>query len=583
MIGPYEIITWVKATCSSMCTRTIFHKSNSSSTGIELSINQCIALGPGFTPSGHTASGYTTVVGTPACSLIFRHNTTTVTGTTDITDLNFHQVRITRDACNLISLYIDNVLEGSSTDSSCAICDVNAEFGRDNAMCEHYDGQIASFRLYGCNLSSAETCALFTNRNPRSNIKFGGAINRVEKLIGHKKITTQSFGKELGEVEVRAQQFCCRTPEFILKTLLKCNTNLTTHIHGCLSGIVIGSYQADGKIVDIADDLSQLTGKVYHTDGLRQFHLHDDSFNLTTASFNHQINMENRETGEDDAEIVNCLLIIGENKRFTTSCTFTMCSPAPNAVDGTNTTFVLAQSPVTARVFNPLAGCVEVCPEVDYSVNTVTRIVTFVVAPMCGDSILIEYEYELPLNIRGKNDASIASIGVKAKRLILPWITSRSDGLRFISAYLETFKDVKFRLTANIPGLANGIGENDVVSFKNTVKDICGSFIIKSLTWKYPEGRTILQLGEFNFQMLEFARTITAKIHDLESAVVRIKDLRDFEQPQEILAMTDVVNVKSCRFLISFLVSSLPFQTLAHTTSPVKSNVPSPAAPIVRG
>jgi len=537
--GNYEMIAWIKAPCPSCCDRTIFHKSGSMCTGIELSINDVGGGGPGYTCSGFVCTGFSSTVSGSACSIFFRHNTTILTSTTDITDSCWHQIRVRRDSANLISLYVDCVLEDSCTDATCPICEVPAEFSRDFTMCEFYDGDISSFRLYSNILTPAETGRLFMCRNPRSNIKFGGDSTKVTKLIEKKEIVTQSFGKELGEIEIRAQQFCNRTPEFILQTLIKDNTQLDTHFHGTPAGITLGSYQADGKIVDIANDLSQLTGKVYHTDGLRQFHLHDASFTITTISFDHKLTMRNFETAEDDAEIVNCLLIIGENKRFTTSCTF-MC------VDGVQSVFNLAQQPVTARVFSPLSTCTEVCPEVDYDVNTVTKTLTFTACsiPACGTSVLIEYEYEQPLNIRGKCDASIAEFGIKAKRLILPWITSRQDGVRFINAYLENFRDIKFRTTAEVPGLANGVNENDVISVRNDIKGIPStSFIVKSLTWEYPRGKTIMHLGEFNFQMLEFAKQITEKIHDLESAVVKIKDLRDYENPQELIVINDSVSV----------------------------------------
>ncbi len=518
----YELITWVKNPVTDVADRTIFHKSGSGTTGVELTLQDCVAM----------------------CVVTFRHNATTLTGTTGIVDSCWHQIRVKRDACNLISLYIDNTLEDCATDTTCPICEANAEFARDNAGGEFYDGALSSFRLYSTPLTVTETDRLFNIRNPRSNVKFGGDSTKVTKLIEKKELVVQSFGKELGEIEVRATQFCNRTPEFILQTLIKDNTDLDTHFHGTPAGITLGSYQADGKIVDIANDLSQLTGKVYHTDGLRQFHLHDASFTITTISFNHKVTMRNFETGEDDTELVNCLLVIGENKRFTTSCAFTMCTSDP--VDGTNRVFNLAQQPVTARVFSPSGTCTEVCPEEDYNVNSVTKQLTFdaCAIPACGTCVLIEYEYELPLNIRGQCSASIAEFGIKAKRLILPWITSRQDGVRFINAYIENFRDIKFRTTAEIPGLANGVNENDVISVRNDVKGIPEtSFIVKSLTWEYPAGKTILNLGEFNFQMLEFAKQITEKIHDLESAVVRVKDLRDYENPQEILGMTAVASV----------------------------------------
>ena len=535
--GQYEVVTWVKAPCSAMCNRTIFHKSGGACIGVELSINGTVGGGQGFTGSGFTPSGFTDGSGATACAVNWRHNTTLLTSTTDITDCCWHQIRVKRDACNLVSLFVDNVLEDCGTDATCPICEIDAEFGRDFAMCEQFDGAISSFRMYGCNLSTTDTCNLFTIRNPRSNVKFGGEVTKVEKRIGHKRIITQSLGKQLGEVEVRAVQFCMRTPEYILRTLIKDNTILDTHFHGIESGIILCSYQADGKLIDISNDLSQLTGKVYRTDGLGQFHLHDASFTLTTASFNHQVNMTNIECGKCDSEVVNCLLIIGENKRFTTSCTF--CG------DGTTDTFLLAQQPVTARVFSPAACCTELTPEEDYEVQTATKTLKFdaCAIPLMCTTALIEYEFEQPLNIRGKDEASIADIGIKAKRLVLPWITTRQDGVRFINAYIQNFKEVKFRTSATIPGLSNGVGENDVVSFTNNVKGVDGTFIIKSIKWLYPQAVTTMELGEFNFQMLEFAKQITEKIHDLESAVVRVKDLRDFEAPQETLALIDTSQI----------------------------------------
>ncbi len=537
----YCIVTWVKAGVN-LCDRTVFNKSSSLTTGVELKIEQTGCAGPGFTASGFTGAGFTTTVGCSGSLPSWRHNATIITGNTTIAgDCCWHQVRVRRDDNNLITMYVDNILQNEcATDATDPTCEIELDFARTVCGGLPFDGQLSSFRWYGGLLDCNDTCALFNNRNPRTNIKFGGEVTKSQKLIVKDELIAHSFGKELGEIEVRAQQFCCRTPEFILQTLIRDNTNLDTHFHGTPAGITLVSYQADGKIVDIANDLSQLTGKVYHTDGLQQFHLHDAAFTITTASFDHFINMRNFETGKDDTEIVNCLLIIGENKRFTTSCTFTMCTP--DAVDGVNTTFNLSQSPVTARVETPL--CTEVCPDstCGYAINTATKKLNFVTAPACGDCVLIEYEFELPLNIRGKNQDSIDDIGVKAKRLVLPWITTRQDGVRFINAYLENFKDVNFRTEAEIPGLANGINENDVVTIVNDIKGINGSFIIKSLSWNYPRGSTTMQLGEFNFQMLEFAKQITEKIHDLESAVVRVKDLRDYENPQETLAMIDVVS-----------------------------------------
>jgi len=57
--GNYDIVTWVKLPAAgSCCDRTVWHKSNSSSTGLQLHVNCLTTLGPGFTSSGFTSIYY---------------------------------------------------------------------------------------------------------------------------------------------------------------------------------------------------------------------------------------------------------------------------------------------------------------------------------------------------------------------------------------------------------------------------------------------------------------------------------------------------------------------------------------------
>jgi len=533
--GQYEYITWVKVAAPCVCgSRTIFHKSLNSTEGIEMEITDSL-VNIGFTASGFAPSGFTSSL-SAICNVTWRHGINILTSTSDVVDNTFHQIRVRRDKCNLVSLFIDNVKQACQTITCDPTSTAKLEFGRDACGGQFFCGDMASFRFYHGNLNANDICRLWSKRNPRTNVKFGGDSTKITKSISKKKLVTQSFSKQLGEIEVRATTFNCRTPEFILETLIKCNTDLDTHFHGLPAGITLQVYQADGKLQDIANDLSQLTGKIYLVDGVKQFHLHDSNFKLTTASFSHGIAMSNIDSARDDAEIVNELLIIGANKRYVTAEVFTG--------DCVQTVFDLQQGPVTARVEHPILS--EKCPEVDYEVCSVNKTLTFTTAPdMCGgaSNILIEYEYELPLNIRGTNPSSIVEFGRKAKRLVLPWIQTRQDGVRFINAYLNNFQDVKNRFEVTIPGLANGIDVHDVITITNPIKNIAGTFIIRSITWEYPKAVTRLQVGEFDFHMLEFARQITEKIHDLESAVTSSKDLRDFESPQEVLALIDTVAV----------------------------------------
>ena len=51
----------------------------------------------------------------------------------------------------------------------------------------------------------------------------------------------------------------------------------------------------------------------------------------------------------------------------------------------------------------------------------------------------------------------------------MPWIRCRSDGVKFIQAYLNKFSEIKERLTVKLPVLASFVEENDIVTVKNGI------------------------------------------------------------------------------------------------------------------
>ena len=158
----------------------------------------------------------------------------------------------------------------------------------------------------------------------------------------------------------------------------------------------------------------------------------------------------------------------------------------------------------------------------------------------------VDYEFEKPLYIRGTRQSSIDQHGVHAKKLIMPWIRNRNDGVRFVQQYLSRYKDIKMNVNIEIPTLFNSISENDLIHVTNTIKNIDGSFVIKGITWDYPKSITTLDIGEYNFDFLEIDQQITQKIHDLEDAFTTNKNIREYESPEELLVLTDgiLINVR---------------------------------------
>ena len=196
-------------------------------------------------------------------------------------------------------------------------------------------------------------------------------------------------------------------------------------------------------------------------------------------------------------------------------------------------------------------GGSEKTPEVDYVVDAVGKTITFETAPPTGtDNILVYYIYELPLFFRGKKQSSIDEYGVHAKRLNMPWITNRTDGVRFVQSYLNRYKEVIEKIQVGVANLLNTAEENDIVRIVNTIKGIDGNFNIKSIKWEYPKMQTTIEAGEYYFGFFEADKQIVEKLHDVENALTIVKEIREYESPEETIGLTDVVVVRQVHIKI---------------------------------
>ncbi len=535
LCGEFEMVWWMNANNVNCCDRYIFSKSTTACNGMKVWIECTSALGPGYTASGFTASGYTTGVGNiTQGALRVQLGSTTLNGQTDVTTCAFQQIRIKRDACDLVTLTVCDVVDNTSTIAGDFTVATDIDFARnfDNAC--HFDGQIDSFRWYKGNLNSTDEGILFNNINPINILKFGGQVTKIEKEIVKKIVLAHSHGKQLGDIEVRAKLYTNKSPEFIVHDLILNNTDFISVPFQGVSGITIVQYFADGKLFDIIDQLMSLFGATFYTDSLKLFHciLRENTFKPNT--FEHGNNTSVFETKFDDTELVNELTILGKNIKYCQVETFTAAC--------CDTTYTLTEPPVSTRV---LVMCVEQQPEIDYVFNTPLRTIVFEAGsiPTNCDVIVVAYQFERPISIQGKNQASIDEFGIHSKRLIAPWIETRNDGVRYIQGYLNRFGTLRTNLKVEHPFLLGSLRENDVVNVINSIKNIDSTFVIKSIKWEYPNFQTTLEVGEYLFSDYEYDKQIIGKIHDLEEAVLTVKSLRDFESPQEVLALTDVVQI----------------------------------------
>jgi len=455
-------------------------------------------------------------------------------------DGEWHLIRFTRDVANLVTLSVDTVSKGTATVSGTATTIEDLTIGSD-FYGNYFNGEISRVRLYSESLTPNQETNLFTNRNPRTVLKFGGKITKIDSDLIKTEIIGQSFGKILAETEINGTVFTNRTPEYIVETLVEDKTDLTYSSSSGATGITMAQYTADGKLIDILKDMAALTNRVFYTTGSRLLIFDDASFNDLSFTLKHGVNISIADDGYDDTEIVNDLTVLGQNLIYSTIDTFNG--------NNSDTVFTLDNNPVVARV---LIGGVEKTPEVDYDFDTMARTITFATAPATGsNNITVEYHFERPLYIRGVRETSITTYGRHAKKLNLPWISTKADGIRFVQSYLNRYKDISRKVKVKSGRMWNSLQENDIVHLTNTLKNIDDDFVIKSITYSYPKIQTELDVGEYYFDFFEYDKEIVAKIHDLESAITRVKDVREYESPEETITLADTILMRIDRFKLT--------------------------------
>ena len=466
--------------------------------------------------------------------------TTITSATAGYNDGEWHLIRISRDIDNLVKLSIDAVSKGTATVSGTMTVGSDLYIGSDTTV-NYFNGEISRARFYSGKLTDNMESGLYTNRNPRTIIKFGGRITKIDSDLFKTDILAQSFGKSLAETEINGTVFTNRSPEYIVESLVEDKTDLTFSSSSGASGITLSQYTADGKLIDILKDLSALTNRIFYTTGSKLLVFDDASFNDLGFVLTHGGNIAIKDDGYDDTEIVNDLTVLGQNLQYSTTDTFNG--------DNSDTVFTLDNNPVVVKVS---VGGVEKTPEVDYDFDTMARTITFLVAPATGsNNISVEYNFEKPLYIRGTREASITTYGRHAKKLNLPWISTKADGIRFVQSYLNRYKEISRKVKVESGRMYNSLQENDIVHLTNTLKGIDDDFVIKSIRWTYPQIGTALEVGEYYFDFFEYDKEIVAKIHDLESAITRVKDVREYEAPEETITLADAITMRLDKFKLT--------------------------------
>ena len=506
--GQFDILVWAK--WSSTSEQFILSKRSSGTNGFALSVN------------ASTAGDIKFYIGSD----------TITSSSAGFNDGVKHLIRIVRDSSNVITMYVDNTSKGTVTSSYDPTDTNNLLIGKDYSG-SFFAGRLLRLRLYkGENLSDLSANLIYTKINPRTVLKFGGFVTKIDADMSGKKIICQSYGKILAEKDVRGESYSGKTVEYIVEDLITSNTPFTFNDRDIPTGLTVDSFMADGKLLDIITDFASFTNRVFYTTPSEEFFFEPVSFNDTGKTFTHGSDSALiGVTAKDDSKLVNSVTLIGQVDEYNTTETF--------SGDNSNRVFTLTHTSIGLKV---TVGGVEQEPDgVDYDIDVLQKQITFITPPPTGtNNIVIDYTYEKPLTIRGEKPSSISKYGIHSKRFNLDWIGNRTDGVRFIQSYLGKYSEVNQNIQITFGEPVLYLQENDVINAINTFLNINSGFAIKSIEWTYPQLNTNVIIGEYRFDYFENDKEIVRKLHDYESSITKQKELQDYESPEEVLNLGDV-------------------------------------------
>ena len=506
--GEFDIFVWAK--WSSTTEQFILSKRSSSTNGFGLSVN------------ASTAGDIKFYIGSD----------TITSSSSGFNDGDKHLIRIVRNSSNLITMYVDDTSVGTVTSSYDPTNTESMLIGKDYGG-SFFAGKLLRLRLYkGENKSDFDATQIYTQINPRSVLKFGGYVTKIDLELSGKKITCQSYGKILAEKDVRGEAYSGQTVEYIVEDLITNNTDFTFNDRDIATGLTVDNFIADGKLLDIITDFASFTNRVFYTTPAEEFFFEPVSFNDTGKVFTHGSGAVLIEkSAYDDSKLVNSVTLLGEVTQYDTTESFNG--------DNTNKVFTLEH---TATALKVSVGGVEKEPDgVDYEVDTLQKQITFITAPPTGtNNVVVDYSYEKPMVIKGEKPSSIAQYGIHSKRFNLNWIGNRTDGTRFIASYLGKYSEINQNINLKFGNPILYLNENDVIYAKNDFLSIDSGFAIKSIEWTYPELNTNISIGEYRFDYFENDKEIVRKLHDYESSITTTKEIQDYESPEEVLNLGDV-------------------------------------------
>ena len=192
------------------------------------------------------------------------------------------------------------------------------------------------------------------------------------------------------------------------------------------------------------------------------------------------------------------------------------------------TTFSTTHSPLNVRIQD--SASVYLVEGTTFDVDIEKKLITFTPALGGGVSATVFYDYEDSSNlISRKVGTNTAGIGTYARRLTIPQLSDINNLNTFTNNFVSGTdvgrENINERYKVIAPLLVNSIRENIKPTIKNSIKSIDTTAIVSSITYMYPQMRTIIQVGEHLFDSFDLQKRLVESDDSAADSGVKTKNV----------------------------------------------------------
>lgn len=351
---------------------------------------------------------------------------------------------------------------------------------------------------------------------------YSGVVKDINNKPVGKELIIYNFEVELKERRVY-NTYENISPESLIETIVTDFTDLT-YIGTLTTGLTIKRYSGKGKRarVIIRDIIERLAGVTYRVDNEKQFNLYKLGSITSATTFINTVNANiNSGWNQDTSKQVTSLTLYGETQSPSIEDTFT-------ATAG-QTEFTLTEIPkgdVRVTVNGTIQDLeVEGQNDGDYTIDPETKQLVFNSGLSASDNVVINYNYELQINLEQIADTDVINRygvidGKITRRFINEMDYARDYALEYLNKYASPILSSEIVKAGNIDidDLIPGY-QVRVVDSVNEVEgeNIDGFFIIRNIERRF-SGQSVfikIKVGDIINKPIDFFRESQYNLNQL--------------------------------------------------------------------